>query len=177
MLLYEGADVNARDEGHGTALEIASSKGNALIMQLMLEKNVDIHIERGKFLSAISAAASCVNRDLCERILVPLLLKHVVAQALAFKISTRRWRMKDDWETLLPTLVTYNPFRRYREINEHIISFHTQLQTMNDAWVHDVMRGLAMMFAEQGEYTMMQRLPRVMNLRYYLTLVDLEQRR
>jgi ankyrin repeat protein len=70
MLLCEGADVNARDEGHGTALEIASSRGNALIMQLLLEKNADIHSGRGKFFSAISAPASCVNRDLCERILV-----------------------------------------------------------------------------------------------------------
>jgi ankyrin repeat protein len=37
MLLNKGADANTRDERHKTALETASSRGNVIIVQLLLE--------------------------------------------------------------------------------------------------------------------------------------------
>jgi ankyrin repeat protein len=182
-LLNEGADVNACDLRQRTALEIASLGGNVLVMQLLLENNADVHSRGGKFLSAISAAACCIDRNLYKTTLVPLLLKHVVEQALAFRTPTCRWKLKDDWETLLPVSATYNPLTRFQEMKKHRILCHCQVSVMNDAWISDVIYGLKMVYTGQGDHEMLQRLSmlkessRIESFPYYVTMIDYHQRK
>ncbi|KAL9048620.1 MAG: hypothetical protein Q9162_007628 [Coniocarpon cinnabarinum] len=57
LLLYEGADVNARGGEYGTALQAASGKGYDKIVQMLLDKGADVNAQGPGNSSALRAAS------------------------------------------------------------------------------------------------------------------------
>ena len=57
LLIKKGADVNARGENYGSALQAASVEGHDQIVKLLLEKGADVNDERGEFGTALHGAS------------------------------------------------------------------------------------------------------------------------
>ncbi|KAH6952507.1 hypothetical protein BKA56DRAFT_681973 [Ilyonectria sp. MPI-CAGE-AT-0026] len=68
-LLHKGADVNATDGYHGSALQVASSEEHLAIVQFLLEKGADINARSGEYGNALQAASSRGHLDIAQFLL------------------------------------------------------------------------------------------------------------
>ena len=71
LLLERGADVNARYEGYGNLLQVASSRGRDEIVQILLDHGADVNAPVGKFGNALNTASYKGHHSI-----VQLLLDH-----------------------------------------------------------------------------------------------------
>ncbi|KAJ7111250.1 ankyrin repeat-containing domain protein [Mycena epipterygia] len=66
FLLEEGADVNASEEEHGSALQAASSQGHMEIVQFLVEKGADVNAAGEFSTSALQAASKGGNMEVVQ---------------------------------------------------------------------------------------------------------------
>jgi len=66
LLLDKGADVNAKGEKYGSALQAASYCGHEVMMRLLLEKGANVNAKGGKYGSALQAASDGGMRRQCD---------------------------------------------------------------------------------------------------------------
>ncbi|KAH0402552.1 purine and uridine phosphorylase, partial [Aureobasidium melanogenum] len=97
-----GTDTDAQSELHSIALSAASWKGRDNIVQMLLDKGVDVNIKVGQYGSALQAASEAGHAKIVKMLLQNTIYSDVGGTANAAAFDTAfRWGYTDILETLL----------------------------------------------------------------------------